>query len=276
MISESILSKAKGCRVVDISRSGFYKRPRPPPSLDGVLISEIQQICLKFPRYGYRRVTKQLHRQGTFVNHKKVLALMKRHNILVKTKRRGPKTTDSNHSLRRYPNLVKDKEVTGINQVWVSDITYVVCGRKFLYLALIMDLFSRKIVGWELSWNIDAELTLAALEKAAKGRVGDLRGCIHHSDHGSQYLSIAYMARLKELGMLPSMGEVGNSYDNAFAESLNKTIKNEEVWLNEYETFNQAYESIARYIEEYNGERLHSSIGYMPPEEFEQQQLYIT
>jgi transposase InsO family protein len=228
----------------------------------------MQEICFRFTRYGYRRVTKQLHRQGLRVNHKKVRRLMKETNLQVKRKKRGPKTTDSNHALQRYPNLAKETDVRQVNQVWVADITYIACRGVFFYLALIMDLFSRKIVGWELSREIDAGLTLAALEKAARER--ETQGCIHHSDHGVQYLSAAYMDKLHTLGMLPSMGEIGNSYDNAFAESLNKTVKNEEVWINEYDSFAHAYESIAQYIETYNNERLHSSIGYVPPEEYEQ------
>ena len=154
----------------------------------------------------------------------------------------------------------------------MADITYVVCGHIFLYLALVMDLFSRKIVGWELSREVDTDLTMAALNKAVESS-GTVEGCIHHSDHGSQYLAAAYIERLGELGMMPSMGEVGNSYDNAFAESLNKTIKNEEVWINEYDTFEQAYEGIEEFVKKYNERRLHSSIGYVPPNEYEQQQL---
>jgi len=272
MIAESSLSKTEACRILEISRSGFYKKPCSTQKDESDLLAIMQQICFEFPRYGYRRVTKQLHRQDMQVNHKKVRALMKAHKLLVRRKRTKPKTTDSKHSLPRYPNLIEDLEVTRVNQVWVSDITYVICGNIFLYLALVMDLFSRKIVSWELSRKVDTELTLAALNKAALSR-GLVEGGIHHSDHGSQYLSDLYIQRLTELGMLPSMGEVGNSYDNAFAESLNKTIKNEEVWLNEYMTFDQAYECIAAFIKKYNEKRLHSSIGYVPPNEYEQQQL---
>lgn len=274
MIAKSPLSKEKACAVLEISRSGFYKQKRAhySPNDETELHFAIQHICQEFVKYGYRRVTKELHRRGFGVNHKKIRRLMKEKHLLVKRKKRMPKTTDSNHSFPRYPNLVRDLDVNRINQVWVTDITYVICGKIFLYLALIMDLFSRKVVGWELSRNVDTDLTLTALNKAIKSR-GGVKGCIHHSDHGSQYLAGAYMARLGELGMMPSMGEVGNSYDNAFAENLNKTIKNEEVWINEYETFEQAYEGIANFVRKYNEKRLHSSIGYVPPNEFEQQQL---
>lgn len=274
MITTSLLSKEKACEIFELSKSGFYKQKKTDNSHqdESALLNAMQHICLEFTKYGYRRVTKDLHRQGIVVNHKKVRRMMKEKNLLVKCKKTTPHTTDSNHRLPRYPNLIKDLDVLQINQAWVVDITYVICGKIFLYLALIMDLFSRKVVGWELSRNVDTDLTLAALNKAVKSR-GIVAGCVHHSDHGSQYLSDAYMQRLHELGMLPSMGDVGNSYDNAFAESLNKTIKNEEVWVNEYETFEQAYESITNFIKKYNERRLHSSIGYVPPHEFEQQQL---
>ena len=274
MIAESSLSKAQACKILEVSRSGFYKKPNVYSKNENELLAAIRNICLEFSRYGYRRVTKQLHRQGVYVNHKKVLALMKVNNLLVKSKKTKPKTTNSNHSLQRYSNLLEDLEVTHKNQVWVTDITYVVCGRIFLYLALIMDLFSRKIVGWELSRNVNTELTLAALNKAVETRGGNVDGCIHHSDHGSQYLAGVYMSRLHKFGMLPSMGEVGNSYDNAFAESLNKTVKNEEVWLNEYETFEEAYGCIAKFVKIYNEKRLHSSIGYVPPNEYEQDTVH--
>ena len=273
MIAESSLPKVEACKIFEISRSGFYKKTHSPQKDERKLLCAMRKICLEFPRYGYRRVTKQLQRQGMQVNHKRVLTLMNVHNLLVKTRRTKPKTTDSKHSLQRYPNLIETFVLTGINQVWVADITYVICSKIFLYLALVMDLFSRKIVGWELSRNVNTELTIATLSNAVESRGGKVDGCVHHSDHGSQYLSLVYVGRLHELGMLPSMGEVGNSYDNAFAESLNKTIKNEEVWLNEYETFDQAYKYIAVFVKKYNEKRLHSSIGYVPPNEYEQQQL---
>jgi putative transposase len=274
MIAQAPLPKVDMCKIFEVSRAGFYKRKKTvPPIIDNIaLLLAMQDICTEFSKYGYRRVTKELHRRGNHVNHKKVRRLMKENNLLVKRKRNTPKTTDSNHKLPRHPNLLLEIEINRINQAWVTDITYVVCGKRFLYLALIMDLFSRKIVGWELSSNVDTDLTLGALNKAVQSRT-DITGCIHHSDHGSQYLSDKYTTTLHQLGMLPSMGEVGNSYDNAFAESLNKTVKNEEVWINDYETFEQAYEAIAQFIKKYNEKRLHSSIGYMPPNEYEQQQL---
>lgn len=275
MITRSSLSTRSACATVGVSTSAYYGWKDKPPIInkDTPILTEIRDVVGEFSRYGYRRVTKELKRRGIKVNHKRVHRLMKQHKLLVKRKRFTPKTTQSNHDLPRYENLAKEKEVTAPNQVWVSDITYIHLDEGFVYLALIMDLFSHMIVGWELSRDVDTNLTLTALNKAVLLRgVENIKNCIHHSDHGAQYLSGSYMDRLHQLGMLPSMGEVGNSYDNAHAESLNKTVKNEEVWINEYRTFEEAYGQIAKFIKKYNERRLHSSIGYVPPIEFEQQQ----
>lgn len=276
MIDQSPLPTQDTCCALEVSRSAYYQWKNSAPKLDtdALVLAEIREIAGEFSRYGYRRVTKELYRREFVVNHKRVHRLMKQNGLLVKCKRSTPKTTNSNHSLQRYPNLAEKTHEDRINQVWVADITYVRVLDEFAYLALIMDRFSRKIVGWELSRNVDANLTLTALNMAVRTRGKEkVKGCIHHSDHGVQYLCGAYIQALEELGMLPSMGEIGNSYDNAHAESLNKTIKNEEVWINEYETFEEAYESIARFVKIYNKKRLHSSIGYVPPNEFEQQKL---
>jgi len=276
MISHSSLDVRSTCAMLKVSRSSFYewKNKKSAPDKVGDILTEIRTIASEFSRYGYRRVTKELQRRDVIVNHKRVHRLMKKHSLLVKRKRFTPKTTQSNHNLPRYENLAKKTVIIAPNMVWVSDITYVHLQDEFVYLALIMDLFSRKIVGWDLSRDVDTYLTLTALNKAVMLRgTKEVKGCIHHSDHGVQYLSMTYMDRLRELGMLPSMGEIGNSYDNAHAESLNKTIKNEEVWINEYETFEQAYTSIQQFVQIYNEKRLHSSIGYVPPNEFEQQRI---
>lgn len=276
MITTSSLPVRSACATLEVSRDSFYRwrNKKPTPDRDENVLTEIREIAAEFSRYGYRRVTKELQRREVMVNHKRVHRLMKRHSLLVKRKRFTPKTTQSNHNLPRYENLAKEAVITAPNKVWVSDITYIHLKDEFLYLALIMDLYSRKIVGWDLSRNVDTDLTLTALNNAVRVRgLKKVRRCIHHSDHGVQYLSVAYIERLTELEMLPSMGEVGNSYDNAHAESLNKTIKNEEVWINEYETFEQAYTSIKLFVQMYNEKRLHSSIGYVPPNEFEQQQI---
>jgi len=276
MIAESSLSTQKTCSALEVSKSAYYqwKNGEVRPDKDVCVLTEIREIAGEFSLYGYRRITKELHRRELVVNHKRVHRLMKQNGLLVKRKRTTPKTTNSNHSFRRYPNLVKDTQEDAINQVWVADITYVKVVDEFVYLALIMDRFSRRIVGWELSRQVDATLTLTALKRAVKNRGKEMvKGCIHHSDHGVQYLCGVYIQAIQELGMLPSMGEIGNSYDNAHAESLNKTIKNEEVWINEYETFEEAYEAIAKFVKIYNARRLHSSIGYVPPDEFEQRKL---
>jgi putative transposase len=276
MITRSSLPVRSSCTTLEVSKSAYYQWKNSGFTYkdDALVLAEIRDIAKEFSRYGYKRMTKELHRREFVVNHKRVHRIMKQHNLLVKRKRSTPKTTNSNHSLPRYPNRAKNMTPGNINQIWVADITYVRVADEFAYLALIMDRYSRKIVGWELSRNVDTNLTLTALRMAVTKRGKEnAKGCIHHSDHGVQYLCGVYIQALEKLGMLPSMGEVGNSYDNAHAESLNKTIKNEEVWINEYETFEQAYESIARFVKKYNGRRLHSSIGYVPPDEFEQQKL---
>ena len=272
MITRSSFPVRTTCSVLEVSTSAYYqwKNKSPSADVDAPVLAAIREIAQEFSRYGYKRMTKELHRRGFAVNHKRVYRLMKENALLVKRKRTSPQTTNSKHSFPRYANLAKEKVTTEKNQVWVADITYIHLREEFVYLALIMDRHSRTIVGWDLSRNVDADLTLTALRNAVKVR-GDVRGCIHHSDHGVQYLCKAYIQALQELGMMPSMGEIGNSYDNAHAESLNKTIKNEEVWINEYETFEQAFEAIANFVKKYNERRLHSSIGYMPPMEFEQQ-----
>ena len=199
---------------------------------------------------------------------------MRDEKLLVVKKKFTPKTTQSNHQFQKYPNLVENFILTAINQVYVSDITYIRLLQEFVYLAIIMDLFSRRCIGWALSRNPDTQLTLQALNMAVELRgEKNVINCIHHSDHGVQYASDKYVERLAEIGIMPSMGEKGYSYDNAFAESFFKTLKNEEVWMNEYETIEDVYRDIKHFIEKiYNKKRLHSSIGYKPPIEYEKQQ----
>jgi transposase InsO family protein len=198
---------------------------------------------------------------------------MSEDNLLCLKKRFKPQTTDSNHSLRVYPNLAKDLEVSTVNQLWVADITYVRLVQEFVYLAVILDAYSRRCLGWELSRNIDTQLTLNALEKALENRRGtDLSGLIHHSDRGVQYAAQDYMSRLMENNVQPSMGRKGNPYDNAYAESFIKTLKYEEVYLKEYDSFSDAYYDIEEFIEAvYNEKRIHSSIGYKTPNEYEKE-----
>lgn len=232
-------------------------------------MSQIQTILLEFTGYGYRRVTKELRRQAVRVNKKRVQRLMQKHHLQRKPKRRFVRTTDSRHSLPVYPNLVKELLIERPNQVWAADITYVRLLRGFVYLAVILDLFSRKVIGWALSASLKAELTVEALQMALLSRTIE-PGLIHHSDRGVQYASEHYVALLKQHGISISMSRKGNPYDNATMESFIKTLKVEEIYLNEYATEAEARENIGAFIETiYNTKRLHSSLGYRSPDEFE-------
>jgi len=233
--------------------------------------SEIENIVLDFPGYGYRRVKIELHRRGSKVNHKVVYDIMKENDLLCRKKQFVPKTTDSEHNLPIYSNLTKNMPVTGINQYWAADITYIRLEREFIYLAAIIDVYSRKCIGWKLGRDIDAKLAVAALDMALSNRKGtDISNLIHHSDQGVQYASWEYVNRLKEKGIRISMSRKGNPYDNAYAESFFKSFKYEEVYLWEYETFDAAHKNIKKFLEIiYNRKRVHSSLGYVTPEEFE-------
>lgn len=275
--SDSISVKCT-TKLLEVSRSGYYKWLHRSNDHDNVnnsdlqLRKQIQDIAIEFPGYGYRRITAELRNRGCHINHKKVRRLMKEDNLLCVKKKFKPTTTDSNHKEKIYLNLVKDLQVTGINQLWVADITYIQLLNEFVYLAVIIDVFSRRCIGWELSHHIDTQLTLNALYKALQTRgIDDLQDLIHHSDQGVQYASLDYVNCLKENGIQISMSRKGNPYDNAFAESFIKTLKCEEVYLNEYRTFNDASQNIECFIEEvYNLKRLHSSIGYKSPVDFEE------
>ena len=277
MIEAASLPKEKACKAFDVSRQGFYKwKTREPfQNSDKKLLELMREIALEFPKYGYRRITKALHRQGKLANHKRVHRIMKENNLLVRRKKFRPITTQSGHGLKVYPNLAKDLIVTKLNQLWVSDITYIYLPLGFAYLAAILDIFSRKCVGWYLGKNIDSQLALDALDMAIAARqyIG-FSELIHHSDRGVQYASQNYVDRLKQFGIAISMSGKGNAYDNAFAESFIKTLKVEEVYINEYRTFEEAFVNIKHFIDlVYNEKRLHSSIGYKPPTEFEQEVL---
>lgn len=240
------------------------------------LRSAIQNIALEFPAYGYRRVAKELGQRGWRVNHKRVLRLLRADNLLCLRRQAFVHTTDSRHDLPVHPNLARELTVTGIDQLWVSDITYVRLQAEFVYLAVILDAYSRRVVGWALGRTLQAELAIAALQMALDAR-RPAPGLVHHSDRGVQYASLAYTALLKDQGIRISMSGKGNPYDNAQAESFMKTLKYEEVYRNEYRDFEEAYRLIGYFIGQvYNQRRLHSALNYMPPAKFERSLLSLS
>jgi len=255
-----------------VSRAGYYRfvKPAGPSGEEMELRDAIQKIALEMPAYGYRRVSAQLSRQGWRVNHKRVLRIMREDNLLCLRRRKFVVTTDSNHKLPVYPNLARDLKVTGLNQLWVADITYIRLEFEFVYLAVILDAFSRRVIGWALERTLEATLTIGALKMAiGRGRVEP--GLVHHSDRGSQYADADYTKLLKDHRFQISMSRKGNPYDNAKAESFMKTLKYEEVYRAEYQDLTDARRQIGRFIESvYNQKRLHSALGYRSPIEFEQ------
>jgi putative transposase len=255
---------------MNLPRSTYYYRSKNKPDREQELLKRIEAVIEEFPGYGYRRVTRELHRQGFRDNHKKVLRIMKEHGLTKKPRRRWVCTTNSNHAHRVYPNLVHNLLVTGPNQLWVADLTYIGILSGFVYLAILLDLFARRVVGYALSQRIDTALCLEALRMAIAQRKPPA-GVIHHSDRGVQYASGDYVEVLPQHGFRISMARKGNPYDNAAAESFIKTLKSEEVYLWEYRTMNDVQNRLPYFLEEvYNHKRLHSSIGYVPPVEFEE------
>jgi len=255
-----------------LSRAGYYRWRVPPLILpvEMELRDQMQQVALESPAYGYRRITAELQPRGFEINHKRVLRLMREDNLLCLRRRSFVVTTDSNHNLRIYPNLAKDITPTIINRLWVADITYIRLRREFIYLAVVLDAFSRRVVGWALGRTLEADLAIAALRMALDERMPS-PSLVHHSDRGVQYASTQYTALLKEHQASISMSRRGNPYDNAACESFMKTLKYEEVYRNEYRDMEDALASIAQFIEQvYNQTRLHSALGYLPPAEFEQ------
>lgn len=261
------------CEIARVSRAGFYRhyKEHSPRQADVALRDLIQQIVLENRCYGYRRVSAELSHRGVVANRKRVLRLMREDNLLAVRKQRFVFTTDSRHGYAVYANLAHRLQLTGINQLWVADITYVRLRETFLYLAILMDAYSRRVVGWELGEDLRAELALNALNRALADRHVE-PGIVHHSDRGVQYCSQTYVERLQAYGFAISMSRAGNPYDNAKAESFMKTLKSEEVYLHQYRDQEEARASMQRFIEEvYNGKRLHSSLGYLSPANFEEQ-----
>ena len=255
-----------------VSRSGFYRfdedaAPGPDPHMD--LRDDIQRIALAWPSYGRPRITAELRRQGWTVNPKLVYRLMREDNLLCVRKRKFVVTTDSNHTRKVYPNLARGMILTATDQLWRADITYIRLRDEFVFLAVILDAYSRRVIGWALDRTMEDSLTLTALRMALSRRVVEA-GLVHHSDRGSQYASSDYTDLLEANGILVSMSRKGNPWDNAACESFMKTLKYEEVLRNEYRDLADARASIREFLEKvYNQKRLHSALGYLPPAEFE-------
>jgi putative transposase len=268
---KSGLSIIEACQVAELSRAGFYRHfdEHAPQQADTELRELIQRICLESRCYGSRRVVGELRKRGRIVNRKKVIRLMQADNLLCLRKRRFVCTTDSRHTYAVYPNLTRDWKPNQINQLWVADITYIRLRESFLYLAVILDAYSRKVIGWALDDNLRAQLAIQALEHALAERPVSA-SLIHHSDRGVQYCSSEYVELLRSKGIRISMSRTGNPYDNAMAESFMRTLKCEEVYLHNYRDREDALQHIQQFLESiYNCQRLHSSLGYVTPAAYE-------
>jgi putative transposase len=255
-----------------VSRAGFYRSrlPRQATPVEMEIRNEMQKIAVESPAYGYRRITAELQKRGFDVNHKRVLRMMREDNLLCVRRRSFVATTDSRHNLPIYPNLAGRIVPSAINQLWVADITYIRLRTEFIYLAVVLDAFSRRVVGWALGRTLEAELAVRALRMALVIRKPQ-PGLVHHSDRGVQYAAQQYTDILKQHSAQISMSRKGNPYDNAACESFMKTLKYEEVYRTEYRNLAEARAGLALFLERvYNQKRLHSALGYVPPAEFEQ------
>jgi transposase InsO family protein len=262
------------CELIRVSRASFYRslKERRPAEEETEVRSTIQQIALEHRRrYGYRRICAELRRRGMQVNHKRVLRMMRKDNLLGLRRRRFMVTTNSNHKFEVYLNLARRMKLSGVDQLWVADITYIRLKAEFVYLAVILDAFSRKVVGWALDRTLANRLTISALEQAIAQR-RPRPGLVHHSDRGLQYARGEYVAVLEKFGIVASMSRPANPYDNASCESFMKTLKREEIYANRYENLEHLRTNIEEFIEQYyNRQRLHSALGYRSPEEFERE-----
>ena len=270
MKAQRELSVKRMCKASEVSRAGYYRfATRDEVDQDVKLREKIRRISKEMPSYGYRRMCAELKRREQPANHKRVLRIMREEGLLCRRRRKFVRTTNSGHGFKVYPNLAKEMKPTGTDQLWVADITYIRLLHEFVYLAVILDGFSRRVIGWELGPTLEGQLALGALGLALRSRRIS-PGLIHHSDRGVQYASTDYVDLLTQHGIQISMSRKGNPYDNAKAESFMKTLKYEEVYRSEYRDEQDVRRGIKRFlVKVYNEKRLHSALGYLPPNEFE-------